>query len=432
EDPPDPWPVNVEQSRAMTQVLDHEIGRLLAATDPATTAVIFVGDNGTPANATVLPWDPSHGKGTLYQGGINVPLIVRVPGQGPAVPQECHELVSVADLHYTLADLAGVVVAPEPGQEGPHSLAQYTNSAYDLNGSTPRTHVWSESFAQNFVPDPDGTPPDDYFTERHDRAVRSLTHKLIEWQDGTTVTRELYRLYDDAFPVPQDPALIPDPYEQDPLDIADLDPVDQDAYDELSALLDAEGPLPLWLEYTNTAEFVREAAAITTGFGQQTQCTGKPIHILFDDGPQPRRERAFLDFDVSAAVLDGAEILGVDLAVAVRTGGGSSTEVEVRAMPQPGQDYTGFGSCLQLFGSIAIMPTYALEDGWNVSAAHKRFDLGAAAADDIATAVSSPDPTFSVGLKLLHEEPAFEDTIELYDIAGALPHRIYVRYRPAP
>ena len=66
----------------MIEAMDHEIGRLLASLAPevlARTTVVFVGDNGTPNCVPVAPFAPDRAKGYLFEGGVNVPLIVKSP-----------------------------------------------------------------------------------------------------------------------------------------------------------------------------------------------------------------------------------------------------------------------------------------------------------------------------------------------------------------
>jgi len=65
-------------AKAMVEAMDTEIGRLLAGIS-ATTTVIFLGDNGTSPGVVFPPFTPDKAKGTLFEGGINVPLIVRSP-----------------------------------------------------------------------------------------------------------------------------------------------------------------------------------------------------------------------------------------------------------------------------------------------------------------------------------------------------------------
>jgi arylsulfatase A-like enzyme len=59
-------------TRAMAEALDDAIGEVLAAI-PENTFVFIMGDNGTDDLATDAPFLPDHAKGTVYQGGINVP-----------------------------------------------------------------------------------------------------------------------------------------------------------------------------------------------------------------------------------------------------------------------------------------------------------------------------------------------------------------------
>src|SRR5262249_42744696 len=146
---PDSWP---ELADAMIEALDHEIGRLLAevrARDPRAW-VILVSDNGTD-EAAVDPaatgcFDREHAKGTAYQAGIRVPLIVAGPG---VVPGTCDELVSVVDLFATVAELAGSSARTEDSI----SLVPY------LRGSKKplRRTVYTELFRPNLAPPAPGS-----------------------------------------------------------------------------------------------------------------------------------------------------------------------------------------------------------------------------------------------------------------------------------
>jgi arylsulfatase A-like enzyme len=97
---------------AMVKSLDDSVGRVLAHLKARgldqNTIVIFTSDNGgyigTEKGQTVpvtsnVPL--RSGKGSLYEGGIRVPLIVRWPGVTPA-GAECHEPVILMDLFQTL------------------------------------------------------------------------------------------------------------------------------------------------------------------------------------------------------------------------------------------------------------------------------------------------------------------------------------------
>ncbi|MEM6674390.1 MAG: sulfatase-like hydrolase/transferase [Planctomycetota bacterium] len=95
------------QFLSMVEALDHELGRLLdglAPEDRARTHVVVVGDNGTPKPALPdgIPFE--HGKGSLYEPGVRVPLIVT----GPAVEAagvERGQLVNTTDVFATCVEL---------------------------------------------------------------------------------------------------------------------------------------------------------------------------------------------------------------------------------------------------------------------------------------------------------------------------------------
>jgi arylsulfatase A-like enzyme len=94
---------------AALEALDHEMGRLIASLDPEerdNTIVIFIGDNGTPGEVAQTPYARGRAKGTLYPGGIGVPMVVsgaRVTRGG----ERESALVNTTDLFATIADLAG-------------------------------------------------------------------------------------------------------------------------------------------------------------------------------------------------------------------------------------------------------------------------------------------------------------------------------------
>lgn len=101
--------------KAMIEALDTELGRLFAGMGPVLedTVVVFVGDNGSPRAVTVPPFVRSQGKASVYEGGVNVPLIA----SGPNVPagSECQALVNTVDLFATIGELAGVDVSAVVG-----------------------------------------------------------------------------------------------------------------------------------------------------------------------------------------------------------------------------------------------------------------------------------------------------------------------------
>ena len=159
---------------AMLEALDAELGRLLDSLDPvvrANTVVLVIGDNGTPRTATDSAVYPNgHWKGTFYEGGLRVPLVVSGAGvtrRGQREPA----LITVTDFFATLAEHAGAT-SPVPSS--------------------------SVSFRGTFTQAAAGVRPYAFAEEINDgvyhRAIRSLRYKLIDRGDGAP---ELYDLETD-------------------------------------------------------------------------------------------------------------------------------------------------------------------------------------------------------------------------------------------
>lgn len=103
---------------AMIEAMDSELERLFKSIPPdvlARTTIIFMGDNGTPGECTEPPFAPEHAKGTPFEGGVRVPLIVsgaNVTAQGRTTSALAHAV----DLLPTIADLVDVdLAATMPG-----------------------------------------------------------------------------------------------------------------------------------------------------------------------------------------------------------------------------------------------------------------------------------------------------------------------------
>ena len=94
---------------AMLESVDFEIGRLLATIpedELANTVIIFIGDNGTDRNVIQQPYGINQSKGTLFQGGVNVPMVIS--GAGVARTNEREgALVNSSDLFATIVELTG-------------------------------------------------------------------------------------------------------------------------------------------------------------------------------------------------------------------------------------------------------------------------------------------------------------------------------------
>ncbi|MBL8753947.1 MAG: sulfatase-like hydrolase/transferase, partial [Planctomycetes bacterium] len=103
---------------AILRDLDDQIGRIvtaLAEQDLADdTYVVVVFDHGAAGRNTNAPL--RGGKGSVHEGGIRVPFLVRGPGVAGNV--SCHVRASTADVLPTIADLAGVTRWPDAVEGG--------------------------------------------------------------------------------------------------------------------------------------------------------------------------------------------------------------------------------------------------------------------------------------------------------------------------
>jgi arylsulfatase A-like enzyme len=120
---------------AMIEVMDAGIARLLAELDRLkladNTIVMFTSDNG-PAfllRADQVPQGASRdttrfncgfngAKGSVYEGGIRVPMIIRWPDGGLAGGRPVTDLIHFADWLPTLLDIAGIARPPGPPLDG--------------------------------------------------------------------------------------------------------------------------------------------------------------------------------------------------------------------------------------------------------------------------------------------------------------------------
>jgi len=106
---------------AMVHSLDENVGRLLERLErnglAERTVVVFTSDNGGYINPfrrqVVTNNHPLRsGKGSLYEGGIRVPLLIRWPGVTPAGAVS-DEPVSSIDLYPTILEMAGLSGDPK-------------------------------------------------------------------------------------------------------------------------------------------------------------------------------------------------------------------------------------------------------------------------------------------------------------------------------
>lgn len=174
--------------RAMVEAVDKEIGRMLAqlGEDLKHTNVIFLGDNGTPGQVAQAPFSRSRSKGSLFEGGINVPLIVAGPAVGE--PQrESAALVGAVDLYATVAELCGVDVAVSAPADHHIDGVSFVPHLREPGHAPVRSTVFTELFQ--------GDRPN----ERSTAAIRDARYKLIRRYRGTLAPKDRF------FDLEQDP-----------------------------------------------------------------------------------------------------------------------------------------------------------------------------------------------------------------------------------
>ncbi len=153
------------------EAMDREMGRFLSSLsikERANTIIIFIGDNGSPNRVAQFPYRNSTVKGSLYQGGINVPMVISGAGVKRMGERESG-LINSTDLFTTIGNIAGIQI-----KEIENSISFY--DAFIDTNATRRNYVYSEK-------------EDAY-------SVRDTTYKYIKFENGR---EELYNLSIDAY-----------------------------------------------------------------------------------------------------------------------------------------------------------------------------------------------------------------------------------------
>lgn len=149
---------------SMIEAMDTEMGRLIASMsqeEKENTIIIFIGDNGTPSQV-VQGYERRRAKGTVYQGGVNVPMVVS--GKNISrIHENDNSLINTTDLFATIANMAGVV-----GSEINDSKNFY--NVLTVENTNERAYTFAQSV--------NGSGNSDY-------AIRNETHKYIEFANGT-------------------------------------------------------------------------------------------------------------------------------------------------------------------------------------------------------------------------------------------------------
>ena len=182
---------------AMVESMDFEIGRLLdniPQDELENTIIIFLGDNGTTGQVIQSPYVSNRSKGSLYQGGISVPLVVSGKGVSRKGTRD-QNLINSSDLFTTVAQIAGI------------DVNEYENSKSFfplLTQETTNNRNYNYSEVLNDVPIKSGY------------TIRDNTYKLFVLDNGEE------RFYN----------LIEDPYEQNNI-INNLSAYEESVYNNL-------------------------------------------------------------------------------------------------------------------------------------------------------------------------------------------------------
>ena len=172
------------QYGAMIEAMDTQIGRLLASIAPdvlENTYVLFLGDNGTQSGNVAAPFQNGRAKGTVYQGGVNVPFIVTGPGVERGAVSDA--LVNSTDLFVTIMEMAGIDPAETIPADVTHDSVSFLETLSDPAAS-PRDWIYADEFFGGF----EGVETADY-------AMRDERYKLMRFDS----VEEFYDLQADPY-----------------------------------------------------------------------------------------------------------------------------------------------------------------------------------------------------------------------------------------
>jgi arylsulfatase A-like enzyme len=97
--------------RAMTACMDDGIGKIYAGLDELNlledTLLVFLSDNGADPKNGGSNGILRGGKWTLWEGGLRIPFIVKLPGRQPQV-KAVSQPVHIFDIFPTIVDVCGV------------------------------------------------------------------------------------------------------------------------------------------------------------------------------------------------------------------------------------------------------------------------------------------------------------------------------------
>ena len=145
---------------AMIEAVDSEMGRLfnsISDEELANTTIIFIGDNGTPSQV-VQQYNSNRAKGSLYKGGINVPMIIS-GNQVNRFGQDENALINTTDLFTTITELCGI------NNEAVHDSKSFISLLTSSFNGNSRDYIYSEIGNENYT-------------------IRNDSHKYIHFENG--------------------------------------------------------------------------------------------------------------------------------------------------------------------------------------------------------------------------------------------------------
>lgn len=215
---PEPTPENWTQGTresyvAMIEALDSGVGRVLQTLEAngqaERTIVVFTSDHGAMKPGSNAPWRDY--KGTLFEGGIRVPCLVRRPGVY-AAGSVSHQVATLMDLSRSFLSVAGGDVPDGGNLDGIDILKHVAEGRPDI----PRQLFWRYRRGNRtwravrdgdlkLISDEDGdekrtwmfdltTDPGETRELSGSRAEdhRRLTQLLKDWEQSTTPMRPVH------------------------------------------------------------------------------------------------------------------------------------------------------------------------------------------------------------------------------------------------
>ncbi len=162
------------------ETLDTELGRLLNSLDAEVrdnTIVMVIGDNGTPRPVIDRSaYIGSHGKGSLFEGGIHVPLVISGYGVSRTNVRE-PGLVSIVDFFPTISALAGQ--SSDTMHDGYNLLPSFSSANAISRELLYTDYVSDSALGSGWT-------------------VRSDSHKYIAYTDGSEALYDLVADPDEA------------------------------------------------------------------------------------------------------------------------------------------------------------------------------------------------------------------------------------------